>query len=93
MNVTTLDKEITAYVKSVRVEKDGEVYLVDVAYDEYDGYELTFIKDGKITETPQWATDWEETHSESLAYELDYESGGWQFATKEQFEKAMEGNE
>ena len=88
MKITTLDKEIKSYIKSVRIERDGEVYLVDIFYDEYDGYEMTFIEyGGKIIDTPEWALNWEETHNESLAYELDYESGGWRFLTKEQLEK------
>ena len=91
MKVTTLDIEIKAYVKSLRIERDGEIYRADLTYYEYEGYQLQFIDENeRIASTPDWALEWEEDNKNSLEYELDYESGGWQFITKEQYEKEGE---
>lgn len=80
MKVTTLDKEIKAYVKLLLIERDGETYRADLTYDEYDGYELDFIdSNGRPTGTPDWAIEWEENNLESVASMLDNASGWWKF--------------
>ena len=80
MKVTLLEKEIYQYSLNICIEKDGEEYLVCISYNEYDGYDATFLdKEGKRIGYPEWAKDYEEDNltGDSLGCWLESEIGGW----------------
>ena len=85
MKVRTIDKEITAYSKSLEIEVEGVTYHADLTYDSYSGYDLRFTdNDGKYIDSPQWAQNYEQKISKtlwrSLPYDLDEMSGNWEYA-------------
>jgi hypothetical protein len=76
MKVTLKDHEIYSYGLSLQVEVKGERYLVDVAYDFYDGYEVTFFSEQGIKiATPEWADKLEQKSDDSLGYILETSMG------------------
>jgi hypothetical protein len=80
MKVTLLEKEISQYSLDILVERDGEEYRVSISYNEYDGYDVTFLdKEGKRLGYPEWAKDYVEDNptGDSLGYWLESEIGGW----------------
>jgi len=80
MKVTLLEKEINQYSLDICVERDGEEHLVCISYNEYDGYDVTFLdKERKIIGYPEWAKDYVEDNpiGDSLGYWLESEIGGW----------------
>jgi hypothetical protein len=82
MNVTCIDKEIENYIKSIKVEVEGETYNIDLAYDR-GAYSLTFIdNEGKAIEWPEWADKYD-NGTRSLDYDLDVMSGNWIFTMEE----------
>jgi hypothetical protein len=80
MKVTCIDKEIENYIKSIKVEVEGETYNIDLAYDR-GTYSFTFIdNEGKAIEMPEWADKYD-NGQRSLDYDLDVMSGNWRFVT------------
>jgi hypothetical protein len=80
MKVTLKDNEIYHYVLSVRIEVEGEEYIADLAYGNYDGYEVTFLdNNGRKIGYPQWAIDYIEDNlqGDSLGYWLEAQIGGF----------------
>lgn len=76
MKVRLNDYEIHNYVLAIRVEVEGEVYPVDLSYDSYDGYDLTFLNDqGQKIPYPEWATKMEQESDDSLGYILETSIG------------------
>jgi len=79
MKVRAIDKEITAYSKSLEIEVEGVTYHADLTYDSYSGYDLTFIdNNGREIAPPLWADKYESQWS--LDYDLDEMSGNWEYA-------------
>lgn len=71
MKVTMVDKEINSYVKSLRVEVEGEVYHVDLTYDNWSGFDIKFIdNNGRNTDWPKWAENYD-NGTQELMYDLD----------------------
>ena len=80
MKVTLRDKEIMSYVLSVNIEAEGKEYTADIAYDTYDGYEVSFLDEQhKRITSPEWAKKYEEENYEgdSLGYWLESMIVGW----------------
>ena len=60
-------KEDTSYDKEITFTYEGESYTVRLHWDKWDGYDLSFTE----IDEPEWATNWEDSNEESLAYTLD----------------------
>ena len=67
MIIQGVTKEETAYAKNMTIIYEGEEYEVLLYWNNWDGYELSFIG----SDDPQWAIDWEDNNDESLALTLD----------------------
>lgn len=77
MKVRLNDYEIHRYILSIRVEVEGEVYPVDLSYDVWSGYDLTFLNDqGQKIPYPEWAIKMEQESDDSLGYILEASLGG-----------------
>ena len=77
MKVTCKDKEITGYVKSLVIEREGETYYAELEYDQHNGYEISFTDTkGDGIDTPDWFDDYD---SDAI-YNLDELSGNWEYA-------------
>mgnify|MGYP003339569076 CR=1 FL=1 len=78
MKAKLLSHDIPEYNLEVEIENEGEIYLVNVHYDNYDGYEVTFTDQiGNKIPKPQWATDLEENSYDSLGYLIETSIPGW----------------
>jgi len=80
MKVTLKDNEINSYVLNIKVEVEGKEYIADLSYDNYDGYEVTFLDDNGVKiGYPQWAIDYENNSqgADSLGYWLESQVGGF----------------
>ena len=78
MKVTCIDKEIETYIKSIKVEVEGEIYNIDLTYDR-GSYSFTFIdNEGGAIEMPEWADKYDNA-TRSLDYDLDCASGMWEY--------------
>ncbi len=80
MKVTLRDKEIMSYVLSVNIEVEGEQHTAEIAYDTYDGYEVSFLDEQhKRIASPEWVNKYEEESvgADSLGYWLESMIGGW----------------
>lgn len=76
MKVTLNEKNIHAYHKAIEIEVEGKIYLADLNYSSWDGYELNFIDgDGNYIDMPKWADDYD-NGSRSLEYDLDVMTDG-----------------
>lgn len=76
MKVTLNEKNIHAYHKAIQIEVEGKVYLADLNYSTWDGYELNFMdEEGRYIDMPQWAEDYD-TGERSLEYDLDVMTEG-----------------
>jgi hypothetical protein len=67
IKIETVDKQETAYDKQITFTYEEEDYSVQLHWDSYDGYDLTFYD----IDEPDWATNWEDSNEDSLAYTLD----------------------
>jgi hypothetical protein len=67
MIIQGVTKNETAYAKNMTIIYEGEEYEVLLYWNNWDGYELSFIG----SDDPQWAIDWEDNNDESLALTLD----------------------
>jgi hypothetical protein len=74
-------QEVNAWKRHIYFTHDGKDYEVNLYWDEHDGYELTWLKNGSsmidvdgkkvfITE-PEWATKYDENGHNSLSMDLD----------------------
>lgn len=71
MKVTLNEETTHSYHKSIEIEVEGKVYLADLNYSTWGGYELNFIdEDGKYIDMPKWAEDYDNGYR-SLEYDLD----------------------
>lgn len=78
MKAKLLSHEIRDYDLEVEIENEGEVYLANIHYDIYDGFDVIFVdKLGKEIPMPQWAIDLQETNEDSLGYMIESETKGW----------------
>lgn len=77
ISVSSSRKEETAYNKEIKFTYDGKEYSVILWWDNYDGYELTWLDEiGKRIPTPEWVDDWHNAQPESLVFTLDNLSDG-----------------
>ena len=67
MIIESVSKQETAYSKSITINYEGQEYEVLLYWNNWDGYELSFVN----SDEPEWAINWEENNDESLAYTLD----------------------
>ena len=72
MKITKYDLEIHCYSQTLSIERDGEVYTVNLSYDEQDGYTLRWRNStGVVIDAPKWAKDIEEENGDPLGYILE----------------------
>ena len=67
MIIEGVSKEETSYAKEMTITYDGQQYEVLLRWNNWDGYELSFVG----SDEPEWAVEWEDNNEESLAYTLD----------------------
>lgn len=66
MKVELLEKQVTEWVKTISIEREGESYRVDLRWDTHNGYDIIGFWQGfKLIPTPEWA------HVAEFEYELD----------------------
>ena len=65
MKVELLEKEITEWVKTIEIKRDGKSYRVDLRWDTHNGYEILFWQNSRVIDTPEWA------NVPEFEYELD----------------------
>lgn len=76
MKVKQRDYEVYSYGLSLEAEVEGEVYIIDLSYDFYDGYDVTFFSsEGLKIAQPDWATKIEQESDDSLGYILETSLG------------------
>lgn len=74
MKITKYDLEIHCYSQTLSIEREGEIYTVNLSYDEQDGYTLRWRNgDGVVIATPKWANDLAEESGDPLGYVLEME--------------------
>jgi len=79
MKVQCVEKEITGFHKTLKIEHEGKTYNAELEYDEHNGYDLRFYDaKGEFMEMPEWAEDFD-NGQRSLDYSLDEASGNWEF--------------
>jgi hypothetical protein len=67
MIIEGVSKEETSYAKEMLITYDGQQYEVLLRWNNWDGYELSFVG----SDEPEWAIEWEDNNEESLAFTLD----------------------
>lgn len=56
MKVELIEKEITEWVKTIEVEREGQTYRIDLRWDTHNGYEvINFWQGNKTIPVPDWA--------------------------------------
>ena len=66
MKVKLLEKEITEWVKTIEIKRDGKSYRVDLRWDTHNGYEIIgFWRGLTVIPIPEWA------NVPEFEYELD----------------------
>jgi hypothetical protein len=88
MKVQCVEREITGFHKTLKIEHEGKTYKAELQFDEHNGYEVRFYNEQEEwIEMPEWAEDFD-NGQRSLDYSLDEASGGWEFraATSEEME-------
>jgi len=79
MKVQCVEKEITGFLKTLKIEHEGKTYNAELEYDQHSGYELRFYDEsGEWIEMPEWAEDFD-NGQRSLDYSLDEASGMWEY--------------
>ena len=61
ITIKDANQRITAWIKDIEFEYEGENYLVTLHWNTYDGYDLLFKN--KTNSTPEWA--WEMIDAEA----------------------------
>ena len=88
MKVTCKNYEITGFHKRLEIEVEGKTYHAELDFDEHNGYDLRFYDEkGEYIEWPEWADNYD-NGQRSLDYELDENSGRWEFTDKGEVEVA-----
>jgi hypothetical protein len=78
MKVQCVEKEITGFLKTLKIEHEDKTYNAELEYDQHSGYELRFYDEsGEWIEMPEWAEDFD--NGESLECALDTASGMWEY--------------
>ena len=81
MKVKCVEKEITGFHKTLKIEHEGKIYNAELEYDEYSGYDLRFYDEqGEFMLMPDWADSFD-NGQRSLDYSLDEASGNWEYVT------------
>lgn len=66
MKAELIEKEITEWVKTISLEREGEKYEINLRWDIHNGYEIIgFLQDFKSIPIPKWA------NMPEFEYELD----------------------
>lgn len=79
MKVQCVEKEITGFHKTLKIEHEGKTYNAELEYDKHNGYDLRFYDEqGEFMEMPEWAEDFD-NGQRSLDYSLDEASGSWDY--------------
>ena len=72
MKVIKYDLEVHCYSQTLFIEKEGEIYTVNLSYDEQDGYNLRWRNSAGVRiDTPKWAKELEEESGDPLGYLLE----------------------
>lgn len=72
MQVIEKEYSVTGYDRTLRIEREGEVYWISVHWDNEGGYEANWFNENhRFIPTPQWAIDMEEEGTEPLGYRLE----------------------
>ena len=71
ITINQVTNEVTAWIKEIAFEREGETHLVTLYWNSEDGYDLVFKN--KTNKTPEWANEWQDSTegAESLEYNLD----------------------
>lgn len=66
MKVKLIEKEVTEWVKTISLERDGVIYEINLRWDIHNGYDIIGFWQGfKLIPAPEWA------HVPEFEYELD----------------------
>jgi hypothetical protein len=67
IEITRTSKQDTAFDKTITFKREGQEYSVLLHWDNYAGYDLTFL--GQVT--PDWLDEWEKEYEENFEFMLD----------------------
>ena len=73
--ISASEQETKAYKRLLDVEVEGVVYSVTLYWDEWDGYEITWRKDGEQVSVPQAIMDEADKEVVSVGYLLEEMEG------------------
>lgn len=59
MKVYDTDYEVKSYNRDIHIEREDGYYLINLYYDDFDGYTLRWHKDGTHIPQPEWAKEME----------------------------------